>query len=228
MENDQFEEGRLFFVRQMENLLRQGKPTEALLKAEARLAEFPLDTDALSLIHLTLLEMGKIEESLEILQRVEKEIGRLAVVYLRAADAYRDNGWNREAVLLYQKFLSLSPSAACSREVADKLAALQEADVLTGNVDQAEGEAMPRPEFYTITLADLYIRQGHLKMAADVLAEIIKKDPANIRAREKLEAINLSPAIKAGADVTASSADAIIKTLSCWLENIGRLKKNAT
>ena len=82
--------------------------------------------------------------------------------------------------------------------------------------------------FYTITLADLYIKQGHLKMAADILEEIIKKEPSNVQAREKFDTINLVLAQQPSSPDTVDSINKVINILSCWLDNIGRLKTHAT
>lgn len=228
MENNQFEEDRLIFVNELESFLRQKKLQEALSMAEERLSRLPLDVDARAFINLTLIEMGKIEESRDILLRLEKDFAKLAFVYLRAADAYQEKGLNQDAVLCYQKFLSLNPLSEHSREVAEKIALLQEEEPLADEVDESGEADMPKPEFYTITLADLYVQQGHLKMAEDVLAEIIRRDPVNTQARAKLDTVKASLLLKSSSGETLPLTSNVIKTLSCWLENIGRLKKHAT
>lgn len=227
MANNQFEEDRLVFVNQLESLLHQKKLQEALSMAEERLSRLPLDLDAKAFIHLTLIEMGRIEESRDILHKLEKDVAKLAFVYLRAADAYREKGLNQDTVLCYQKFLSLNPLSEQSREVADKIALLQKEEHLEDEVDESGDADMPNPEFYTITLADLYIKQGHLKMAADIIKEIIRRDPVNAQARAKLDTVK-ALLLKSSPGETVPLTNNVIKTLSCWLENIGRLKKHAT
>ena len=228
MENNQFEEDRLIFVNQLESLLQQKKLQEALSMAEERLSRLPLDLDARAFIHLTLIEMGRIEESRDILQRLDKDFVKLSFVYLRAADAYREKGLNQDTVLCYQRFLSLNPLSEQSCEVADKIALLQKEESLADQCDEAGDADMPNPEFYTITLADLYVQQGHWKMAADILKEIIRRDPVNAQAKAKLDTVNTTLWLKSSPGETVSSTNNLIKTLSCWLENIGRLKKHAT
>ncbi|MCK7480323.1 MAG: tetratricopeptide repeat protein [Candidatus Moduliflexus flocculans] len=102
--------------------------------------------------------------------------------YLRAADAYREKRLNPDAVACYQKVLALDPQSENSAEVAAQIALLQEELAPNHEVGQSDSSDMPKPEFYTLTLADLYIRQGHTKAAADILAEIIKREPANVQA----------------------------------------------
>jgi tetratricopeptide (TPR) repeat protein len=201
---------------------------EALIMAEERLSRFPSDVDARAFINLTLIEMGKIEESRIILHELEKDIVRLSFGYLRAADIYRDKGLIQDAVLCYQKFISLNPLAENTREVAEKIALLQQEENIVDEDTESGDTDVTKPEFYTITLADLYIQQGHLKMAADILAEIIKMEPANIQAREKFDKVNAVLAQQSSFGDTVESINNLINILSCWLDNIGRLKQHAT
>ncbi|MGV8058311.1 MAG: tetratricopeptide repeat protein [Smithellaceae bacterium] len=228
MENNQFEEDRLFFINQMETLLSHEMLPEALGVAEERLARLSFDIDARVFINKVLIEMGRIEESRNILRRLDEDLNRLSFVYLRAADVYREKGLKQDAVSCYQKFLSLNPLFERSREVAGKIALLQGEEHKASEVDESDSADMPRPEFYTLTLADLYIKQGHPKMAAEILAEIIKREPANVQARVKLDTVKASLALKSSSGDTVHSVNNLIKTLSCWLENIGRLKNHAT
>ncbi len=227
MENNQFEAERRDFVNQLESFLRQKLLSEALKMAEERLARFPDDIDAKTFINLVLIATGRIEESRDLLHSMEKDIQRLSFFYLRAADAYREKRLNPDAVACYQKFLALDPHSENSAEVAAQIALLQKELAPNHEVGQSDSSDMPKPEFYTLTLADLYIRQGHTKTAADILAEIIKREPANVQARVKLDYLKAAAALKSSPGDAAPSADILIKTLSCWLENIGGLKKHA-
>jgi len=229
MENNQFEEDRLIFVRQMENFLLQKMFPEALLLSEERLARLPLDVDAGVFVNRVLVALGKIEESRNILRILEKEIARLSFVYLRAAECYEEQGLTQDAVLYYQKFISLNPLSDDAGGMAEKISLLQKETSPTGAVDESEEtEDELKPEFYTVTLADLYIKQGHLQMAADVLVEIIRKDPVNVQARVKLDTVKAVMARKSSPGETLPLTDNLIKTLSGWLDNIGRLKNHAT
>ena len=87
------------------------------------------------------------------------------------------------------------------------------------------GEASEAPEdFLTVTLAELYIRQGHLRQAESVLEKIVRREPQNDRAAGLLRDVRgrLQPA-------TASPGDAAVAAeLSRWLDNVGRLRGHAT
>lgn len=230
MENNQFEEDRLIFIRQMENYLQQKLFPEAIAAAEERLAMFPLDVDAEIFLSRVLIAVDRIEEARNFLRRLEKDISGLSFVYLRAADTYLEKGLNQDAVFCYQKFISLNPLSDYAAEAAEKISLLQKEDVAPSQADESTGETdeESRPEFYTVTLADLYIKQGHLQMAADVLAEIIRQDPVNVQARVRLDTVKAAMTLKSTADATVKSSDDLITILSSWLENLNRLKKHAT
>jgi tetratricopeptide (TPR) repeat protein len=227
MGTDKFEDERLIFINQIESLLQKKMLPEALSMAEARLAASPADVDALVFINRILIELGRTEQSRDVLLSLEKNISRLSTVFLRAGDTYRESGLGQDALLCYRRFLVLNPHSDYSSPVAEKIARLEEEELCAAG-DDAENRAKPRPEFYTITLAELYVKQGHLKMAADILTEIIARDPINVQARVKLDAIMVALVPKESSGETSPATNNVMATLLRWLENIGRLKKHAT
>jgi tetratricopeptide (TPR) repeat protein len=227
MENDTFEKSRLIFIGRIENLLQNKTFPEALQLAQERLTGYPYDVDALFFIHRILLEMDRIEEARNALLELEKYISGLTSAYLRSADAYREKGLNADAILYYQKYLCLNPQAPDAGEVAEKIALLEKEENPAAALDETGDADLPSPEYYTITLADLYIRQGHLKVAASILEEIIARDPANVQARAKLDTVKAAIVHKLPDGKSIPTANDLVETLSRWLENIDRLKKHA-
>jgi tetratricopeptide (TPR) repeat protein len=227
MEDNVFVENRLTFISRMDDLLKNSTLADALKLAHERLASRPYDVDALFFIHRILLEMGRIEEARNFLLELEKYISGLASVYLRCADTYKEKGLNADAVLYYQKYLCLNSLAHDAGGVAEKIALLEREENTAAAGDESGDVALPGPEYYTITLAELYIRQGHLKTATNILEEIIARDPDNIQARAKLDTVRAAVAHKLPAGESIPSTTDLVETLSRWLENIGRLKKNA-
>ena len=112
-----------------------------------------------------------------------------------------------------------APEARSEAVAAAEAEAPRQGDVPAG------GEASEAPEdFLTVTLAELYIRQGHLRQAESVLEKIVRQEPQNDRAAGLLRDIRdrLQP-------VTASPKDAAVEAeLSRWLDNVGRLRGHAT
>ena len=65
-------------------------------------------------------------------------------------------------------------------------------------------------------------------MAAEILGKILEKEPENVLARTKLDTVTTALALKSSVNGDIVQSDNLAKTLSCWLENIDRLKKHAT
>ena len=78
-------------------------------------------------------------------------------------------------------------------------------------------------DFRTVTLAELYIEQGHLEMAADVLEEILRRDETNRRASELLRIVN---AKRSGA-FPGRKPQSIVAELTRWMKNIDRMRSHA-
>jgi tetratricopeptide (TPR) repeat protein len=224
MERNKFEEERLDFVNRIENFLQQKALPEAERLAEERLTLFPDDPDALCFTNLILIERGRIEDSRAVFRRLENNVLRISSIYLRAADTYRAKGLDRDAVFCYRKFISLNPLAGCAEEVAARIFLMEKEIPSVSEFEESDDRDLPKPEFYTITLADIYIKQGHWKMAGDILTEIIAREPSNVQARAKLDAVLSATGRESSAGPAPPSTNYLIETLSLWLDNIGRLK----
>ncbi|MGA2526392.1 MAG: tetratricopeptide repeat protein [Smithellaceae bacterium] len=227
MDNNNAEKDRMNFLDQAEDLLQHNMFSEALSLAEARLARLPLDVDARVIASNVFIGMGRVDEARDVLREVEKIISGLSLVYVRVGDIYREKGFYRDAVICYQKYISWNPTSDKAEEVVGKIALLEQEEPLIADMDSTDNENTSKPEFYTVTLADLYIKQGHFKMAAEVLEKILEEEPENVLARTKLDTITTAIALKSPVNGDIVQSDNLAKTLSCWLENINRLKKHA-
>jgi len=227
MDNNNAEKDRMNFLDQAEDLLQHNMFSEALSLAEARLARLPLDVDARVIASNVFIGMGRVDEARDVLREVEKIISGLSLVYVRVGDIYREKGFYRDAVICYQKYISWNPTSDKAEEVVGKIALLEQEEPLIADMDSTDNENTSKPEFYTVTLTDLYIKQGHFKMAAEVLEKILEEEPENVLARTKLDTITTAIALKSPVNGDIVQSDNLAKTLSCWLENINRLKKHA-
>jgi tetratricopeptide (TPR) repeat protein len=228
MDNNNFEEDRLIFLDQVESFLQQNLLLQALGIAEERLKQFPADVDAHVIAGDVLVRMGRIDEARDIIREVEKIISGLSVVYARMGDIYQKNGFNRDASICYQKYIASNPTADQTQEITEQLFLFEQEGPPLADIEESGDANLPQPDFYTITLADLYIKQGHLKMAAEVLQEIIRKEPANIQARAKLDTVEAALSLKSAAGDQVTGSGDLVNILSRWLENVGRIKNNAT
>ncbi|MBE9546454.1 MAG: tetratricopeptide repeat protein, partial [Proteobacteria bacterium] len=179
-------EGREEFLSRAEAYLEQGLCDEATALARERLERFPGDVDARVIIGSSLARAGKMEEALEILKGVEDDILNWSRAFEYLGDIYRDKGLTEKATEDYQKFISLNVASPVAEDVSAKLDSL-----ITDTVPDEEGGIEDvSPAFHTITLAELYMKQGHSEMAREVLNEILKADAGNIKAVEMLKDID--------------------------------------
>ena len=89
--------------------------------------------------------------------------------------------------------------------------------------ETAEDAGEVPADFQTLTLAELYLRQGHLAMAEEVLEAVLKRDPRQEKAAERLDEVRamLHPELR------VSRFTPVIGELNRWLDNIGRLRSHA-
>ena len=94
----------------------------------------------------------------------------------------------------------------------------EQADILD------EGLLPVEPLITTVTLAELYLRQGHLRLAERVLEKILRQEPRNEKATELLREVRdrLQP------EGSVQRQAAVKAELSRWLDNIARMRGHAT
>ena len=226
MEKNTSGKNNINFLNEAEMLLEQNNFSDALNLARERLRLMPADADAYVIAASALIGMGRSDEARDILKDVGMIISDLSFVYDRIGDVYRKNGFHQDAAFSYEQFLSLHPGAEDARIVIEKMTLLDQEDHPV-NENGVMDEKIPEPDSFTVTLADLYIQQGHFPEARRILEEIIKKEPQNVQATTKLDMIK--SAFESSSPVSKKfDTDKLIKVLSSWLQNIDRLKVHAT
>jgi tetratricopeptide (TPR) repeat protein len=228
MEKNKLDDDLFLFLSEAKILLQQNKYLEALVLAQNRLRQLPCDVDAHVIAAHAFIAMKNTEESENILKTIEGLITDLSSFYIRVGDIYREKGFFHNAANCYKKYISLNPSSEKTKEVVDKIVLLEQEEPMLAEIEEVDESLKKEPEFYTITLADLYIRQGHFAMAAEILEKIIKNEPDNEIAKSKLDTVNTAMALQASARADAVKADFLIDTMTQWLENINRLKNDGS
>jgi tetratricopeptide (TPR) repeat protein len=210
------------FCEEVEAFLDACDDETALALAEARLLRMPCDPDARSVICRVRIRQGRLDEAEEMLGAMEASLASLSKVYASLGDAYLSRGMQESAQAYYRKFLSLNPGAPLSPLISDRLTGIAEGREIDPEGEAGETTEVPS-DFQTVTLAELYMRQGHLRPAAEVLEAIIRKEPGQEKAAALLDGVKemiLREELR-------QRYPRVIDELSRWLDNIGRMRGHA-
>ncbi|MBN2516645.1 MAG: hypothetical protein JXC33_11505 [Deltaproteobacteria bacterium] len=213
---------RLDFLSTAMEYLQRELYDNAINLARQRLDHHPGDMDAWFVIASCWVNMEKITEASEILHQLEQIINGWSQLYQSLGDGFRKKGLIQKAARLYRKALTINPDAQNREEMSATIALLEEgfhpdefkADDQISDIEQISSD------FHTITLAELYIKQGHLTMARDVLKKIIIRDPQNIKVLKKLEYVETL--MDKG---NVSKQEEIVEELEKWLDNLRQRKQ---
>ena len=206
--------GRNAFLEEAEAFLTAGDDETALALAEARLLRMPGDLDARSVICRVRIRQGRLEEAEEMLREMEVSLASLSRVYSTLWDAYHSRGMEEKEEAAYRKYKALNPDLPPAPESADGL----------GQPERGAGDSTEVPsDFQTVTLAELYIRQGHLAPAADVLEGILRAKPDHEKAAALLGEVREMTL----REEARQRYPIVIDELSRWLDNIGRSRGHA-
>jgi tetratricopeptide (TPR) repeat protein len=210
----------------IDNCLACGASEEAKKLSEQWLTQFPGDVEVQLRLGRALIAMDRHEQALTVLKEVEKTVLHLGSVYIDMGDIHSHMREDYEALSCYIRYLDLFPESQRVQEVTAKT------NSLLGNREQAPPDEdryqniqAVSSEFHTLTLAELYIKQGHVDMARDILKSILAKDKDNVIAAKKLN--NLDAIFnynKSEICETDHQNSKIISELTVWLNNINRLR----
>ena len=224
-----------------EAYIEQNLYKEALHIAESWLARYPIDADANVVRCHALLKMGDLDKVNEILKDVENTVLQLSRIYNRVGDLCMDAGLTQEAIKFYRKFISLNPESPLAKDISEKINTL--VSVTDGTSHRSSRRSSHRSEednysnidyvasdFYTTTLSELYITQGHLDMAYDVLREILKREPENQLVANRLNDVRamINDEVQKKKSAQLPQNEEVIQELTRWLKNIDRLRSYAS
>lgn len=219
-QNDPRESKR--FLAEMEEHLGQNDAEAVLNLAQDRLEQRPGDLEARIALCLAWLLRGNLDEAREMLDDAERIIESLSRVYATMGEVCQKRGMHEAALAYHEKFQALHAGAHVERGASHGSVESEAPDEPDGE-GEPEGAAVPR-DFQTVTLAELYIRQGHFQPAEEVLERILREEPQN----EKAAALLREAREQGGRAVPGPQAAGVIAELSHWLDNIDGLRGHAT
>ncbi|HOK05736.1 MAG TPA: tetratricopeptide repeat protein [Syntrophales bacterium] len=212
---------REIFLSTAEGLLAAGKYSLALRLAQERLDACPDDLDALAVIGRAWLGMGDLANAREAVTQLERAQVSLARLYRDLGDLYLKRGFQAEALSCFHKSMTLLPdpslAASWSEQLDARIGRLERGRDVGGN-EEDEEVGGPAPDFQTLTMAELYIAQGHLETARRVLEAVLAREPGNVQAAARLREVRR---LLGGEE----EREALIAELSRWLGNIGRIRQ---
>jgi len=148
-------------------------------------------------------------------------------------DMCRKGGLTQEAIRFYRRFLTLNPDSGWTKEVWEKLNTLegvQDQQSFQDGVEDGEGkveEAHISSDLYTLTLAELYIRQDHYDMAREVLEAILQKEPGNQKAATMIREIDQHLNDRIEKDMARERKKHLANELTRWLQKLTRMNGQA-
>jgi tetratricopeptide (TPR) repeat protein len=183
------------FIARAEACLEQD-PARAVDLALERLRIYPDDMDAKIILGIGWYRKGEMEPALEVLRGFAEDVIRWSPVFNILSELSRDRGLDDVADQASRIYMSLNPeSPEAIANLEDRLRRESRSYPEPGNEKPDEDIGLPRAaDFKTLTLADLYARQGYRELAEALLKEILASDPENRDALERLQ--KLRPQVK--------------------------------
>lgn len=185
------------FTRECQSLLETGSYDDVIRASLARLESMPDDIEALLFMAEATLLKGDIADAKSRLDPLCVRLLTLSRAFKLLGDAYYGDN-QALAKDYYSRYIALDPDS----ETAVQLQARMESDAVAGATDSREGRV--NPGFRTQTMADLMVKQGHYETAREILAEILRRDPGNNQAQDRVGKLK------------------VIQELEKWRKGLGR------
>ncbi len=213
------------FLSQAQFYLDNGLYREAEDYAETRLTEQPKDIDAQTVLCQVWMKTGRIPRVKELLGEVEETITELSKFHLVMGDVCRKGGLTQEAIRFYRRFTALNPGSERAREVSWKLRTMEPAqgEPLSPAWGSGAEDHQISSDLYTLTLAELYIKQNHHDMAREVLNAILQKEPDNRKAADMIRDLDRIRKERVDQERARDRKKRLLGELTKWLQNLQRV-----
>ena len=224
---------RELFLAKAQAFLDNGLCQEAEALAEIRLSHWPDDIDAKTILCQAWVKTGRLHKVKAMLRDVEDVITDLSRLHLVMGDICRKAGLTQEAIRFYGRFIALNPHSERAKEISEKLNRMEDIQdewPVRDMAEKADGkgaEAQISPDLYTLTLADIYMRQKHYDMAREVLEAVLRKEPDNGKAADMIREIDRILNDGAEKDMIRGHNKRIVGELTRWLQNLSRVHRQA-
>lgn len=204
------------FVQEAESLRLQKKYDQAIQTCQEGLKKTPEALSGRLILGKCYLESGRVAEARKELEKVAQAVEECLSVYKILAQVYLEEKNVDKALEALRKTL-LFPGS--EEEPSKRVTPLEKGLLHRGShppfatppafhmdspkaVETAEIKPPPEEDpsakvaIQTDTLAEIYIKQGHLDRALSVYQDILARDPQNAAAREKFESLKERMTVK--------------------------------
>ena len=171
---------------------KAGNLNEAFFICKKGLEKHPTYTSARVVLGRIYQEQGKSEDAVSEFKKVLEVDSENLMAHSLLGSICIEKGDFQAAIEEYQKILSLNPdddsAQASLKQAIEKAAGDQKKQELIPEkkIIEADGKISPKENTTSLTIAELYLKQGHLDKAIEVFQEILAKDPQNLMIRQKL------------------------------------------
>jgi len=175
------------FIARADAYLEQA-PAMAIDLALERLRIYPDDMEAKIVLGIGWYRKGEREPALEMLKGLAEDVIRWSPVFHILSELSRERGDESEAGRAARIYMAMNPeSQEAIADLEDRLRRESREWPEPGEEKPDEEAGLPpSADFKTLTLADLYARQGYRELAEALLKEILATDPQNREALERL------------------------------------------
>jgi pentatricopeptide repeat protein len=170
---------------------KQGILDEAFNTCKKGLEKHPNYTSARVVLGRIYLAQEKIEQALVEFKKVLETDPENLMAHSLLGEIYVSRGDHQAAIEEYQKILTLNPdddeTQDALKQAIEKAAGEQKQNKpIQKEISNSEKKIPPKESTASLTIADLYLKQGHFDKAIEVFQELLANDPQNLMLRQKL------------------------------------------
>lgn len=173
---------------------KQGSLEEAFNVCKRGLAKHPTYTSARVVLGRIYQEKGSREEAAAEFKKVLEIDPENLMAHSLLGAIYIQKGDYQSAIEEYQKVLTLNPddeeTQGSLKQAIERAAGEQKSPPPSKKETSVPEKKTPAKESTaTLTIAELYLKQGHLDKAVEVYQELLANDPQNLMVRQKLSEV---------------------------------------
>jgi tetratricopeptide (TPR) repeat protein len=173
---------------------KQGNLVEAFNVCKRGLEKHPAYTSARVVLGRVYHEQGKVEEALSEFRKVLELDPENLMAHSLLGSIHMEKNDYQAAIEEYQKILTLNPddeeTQSSLKQAIEKAAGEQKNQkTLKNEATSIDKKSNVKESTATVTIAELYLKQGHFDKAIEVYQELLANDPQNLLIRQKLSEV---------------------------------------